>query len=427
MARTAAPTGSSGARRACIPGSARRARRSRFGQLVGELEDLTGGQLDLVDLTGTGRGPPPSPGGGQAGQGADRPTAHHRPIRRRRGSPRPRRRSEPWPRPCGPAAPSDRRPTVGLRCRAHPAAGPGRWPRSWPRRGARSPQRPLRGCPRPRSIPSVGPGPVHTPAHCPMKQSRASSSPPRTRTFGPHHPLQAFDDLGAVGRIAQRGRGQGDDDVRSGFGEPRPQPLGGRHRRRDPVPGDGPALPHAQAEVQQRPPVQNRGERVAAAPLHTPADGTSCSRGPTLRLEPPRRERSLPGWMRPMPSGATMEACAPGRWFRPVPWPAYLCAWSSVTFPSPARGRSGWPCRRAVCAEPISTSAKETFRSIAATSCPATRSWDIVDALGPHASRFAMGDRVGIAWLAGTCGRCQFCRRGDENLCARGDVHRLGP
>ncbi len=41
----------------------------------------------------------------------------------------------------------------------------------------------------------------------------------------------------------------------------------------------------------------------------------------------------------------------------------------------------------------------------------------IVDAVGADASRFAVGDRVGIAWLARTCGRCQFCRRGDENLC----------
>ncbi len=41
----------------------------------------------------------------------------------------------------------------------------------------------------------------------------------------------------------------------------------------------------------------------------------------------------------------------------------------------------------------------------------------IVDALGPHCARLAVGDRVGIAWLATTCGRCQFCRRGDENLC----------
>ena len=42
----------------------------------------------------------------------------------------------------------------------------------------------------------------------------------------------------------------------------------------------------------------------------------------------------------------------------------------------------------------------------------------IVETLGPDCSRFTPGDRVGIAWLAHTCGRCQFCRRGDENLCA---------
>ncbi|MFB4318954.1 zinc-dependent alcohol dehydrogenase family protein [Actinomadura sp. 21ATH] len=29
----------------------------------------------------------------------------------------------------------------------------------------------------------------------------------------------------------------------------------------------------------------------------------------------------------------------------------------------------------------------------------------------------APGDRVGVAWLRGTCGACRFCRRGAENLC----------
>lgn len=33
-------------------------------------------------------------------------------------------------------------------------------------------------------------------------------------------------------------------------------------------------------------------------------------------------------------------------------------------------------------------------------------------------SRFAVGDRVGVAWLRYTCGVCVFCRRGAENLCA---------
>jgi propanol-preferring alcohol dehydrogenase len=31
--------------------------------------------------------------------------------------------------------------------------------------------------------------------------------------------------------------------------------------------------------------------------------------------------------------------------------------------------------------------------------------------------RHDAGDRVGIAWLRGTCGACRFCRRGAENLC----------
>jgi alcohol dehydrogenase, propanol-preferring len=30
---------------------------------------------------------------------------------------------------------------------------------------------------------------------------------------------------------------------------------------------------------------------------------------------------------------------------------------------------------------------------------------------------FAIGDRVGIAWLRYTCGRCKFCESGNENLC----------
>jgi propanol-preferring alcohol dehydrogenase len=41
----------------------------------------------------------------------------------------------------------------------------------------------------------------------------------------------------------------------------------------------------------------------------------------------------------------------------------------------------------------------------------------VVDELGAGTARFALGDRVGIAWLRATCGTCPFCRRGDENLC----------
>jgi len=41
----------------------------------------------------------------------------------------------------------------------------------------------------------------------------------------------------------------------------------------------------------------------------------------------------------------------------------------------------------------------------------------IVEALGPGAERFAIGDRIGIAWLRYTCGICKYCSAGNENLC----------
>jgi alcohol dehydrogenase, propanol-preferring len=41
----------------------------------------------------------------------------------------------------------------------------------------------------------------------------------------------------------------------------------------------------------------------------------------------------------------------------------------------------------------------------------------VVDALGAQSERFALGDRVGGAWLAHTCGRCRFCLSDRENLC----------
>jgi propanol-preferring alcohol dehydrogenase len=40
-----------------------------------------------------------------------------------------------------------------------------------------------------------------------------------------------------------------------------------------------------------------------------------------------------------------------------------------------------------------------------------------VDALGPAAARFRVGERVGIGWLRSTCGACRFCKGGKENLC----------
>jgi len=42
-----------------------------------------------------------------------------------------------------------------------------------------------------------------------------------------------------------------------------------------------------------------------------------------------------------------------------------------------------------------------------------------IEALGSGASRFRIGERVGVAWLRSTCGTCAFCTTGRENLCER--------
>jgi len=40
-----------------------------------------------------------------------------------------------------------------------------------------------------------------------------------------------------------------------------------------------------------------------------------------------------------------------------------------------------------------------------------------VVALGDAVTGIAIGDRLGVPWLGGTCGVCSFCRSGHENLC----------
>lgn len=42
----------------------------------------------------------------------------------------------------------------------------------------------------------------------------------------------------------------------------------------------------------------------------------------------------------------------------------------------------------------------------------------IVEALGAQvAEKLSIGMRVGVPWLHHACGKCEFCRRGEENLC----------
>jgi propanol-preferring alcohol dehydrogenase len=41
----------------------------------------------------------------------------------------------------------------------------------------------------------------------------------------------------------------------------------------------------------------------------------------------------------------------------------------------------------------------------------------VVEKTGERVARFKKGDRVGMAWLYHTCGKCKYCLEGKENLC----------
>ena len=41
----------------------------------------------------------------------------------------------------------------------------------------------------------------------------------------------------------------------------------------------------------------------------------------------------------------------------------------------------------------------------------------VIDVVGDGVAHFTIGDRVGIPWLGHTCGTCEYCASGRENLC----------
>lgn len=43
----------------------------------------------------------------------------------------------------------------------------------------------------------------------------------------------------------------------------------------------------------------------------------------------------------------------------------------------------------------------------------------VVDAIGRGVYNLNVGNRVGVPWLYGACGTCEYCLRGEENLCAK--------
>lgn len=49
---------------------------------------------------------------------------------------------------------------------------------------------------------------------------------------------------------------------------------------------------------------------------------------------------------------------------------------------------------------------------------PGHQAVGVITRVGPNVSERVVGERVGIAWLQGTCGQCEFCKSGRENLCS---------
>jgi propanol-preferring alcohol dehydrogenase len=41
----------------------------------------------------------------------------------------------------------------------------------------------------------------------------------------------------------------------------------------------------------------------------------------------------------------------------------------------------------------------------------------LVEEVGREVARYKIGDRVGVPWLHSACGGCEYCKRGEENLC----------
>lgn len=48
---------------------------------------------------------------------------------------------------------------------------------------------------------------------------------------------------------------------------------------------------------------------------------------------------------------------------------------------------------------------------------PGHQAVGIIDAIGRDVKGRKVGQRVGVPWLHSACGTCEFCRRGEENLC----------
>ena len=252
------------------------------GEPVGELVELAGRELHLVDLHRRGRpvgSERPVEHDGQAGQGPYRPAAGDDP------GPGVGMPCQHGPDGLGPGQGDlgHRHPVgrgqelAGAQLATQPgrARGP-RWPRRPPRRWCRCPPR---GCRRPRSRPRTGSRP--DPDSGPLAEEAQSGLllAGQQGDGGSEHLFESAEQLGAVGRIAQGRRGQGHHHVDAGVVGSGPEPAHGAHRGGRPVGRDAPGAGHLGPEVKEGAPAQHRGRAGRGGRRPPPSGGTSCCPG----------------------------------------------------------------------------------------------------------------------------------------------------
>ena len=77
--------------------------------------------------------------------------------------------------------------------------------------------------------------------------------------------------------------------------------------------------------------------------------------------------------------------------------------------PRPGRASSGCGSPPAPCVAPTSSSARATWPRGRLPIVPGHQVVGVVDAVGEGVEGWAVGDRAGLTWLAGTDGTCRFC------------------
>lgn len=113
------------------------------------------------------------------------------------------------------------------------------------------------------------------------------------------------------------------------------------------------------------------------------------------------------------PTG-TMEA-----WSVSIPGPLSRSPLARVRVPIPDPA-AGEVLVRVVACGVCRTDLHVTMGDLPVHRCPVVPGHEIVGRVvgnGDGASRFGVGERIGIAWLRHTCGTCRFCLADRENLC----------